>query len=194
MLAAVRALGFGECASPREMPPRRTPWFLDNGAWPAFRKGQPFEGNRFLAALRRLPGLPAPDFIVVPDRVAGGLDSLWFSLTWTPYMQRFGLPLYLAVQDGMVEADVQPHVGNYAGIFIGGKDEWKFAAAPGWARFAHARGLMCHIGRVGSVRRIRRASFAGADSIDSSQPLWGMTEFRRFVHAVGQGEMFREAA
>jgi hypothetical protein len=195
LIAELETLGFGECATPDRLPPRRFPWFLDNGAFPAWKAGRPFDGERFQKALEKLDRIPrGPDFIVVPDKVAGGLDSLWFSLTWAPHVARTGAPLYLAVQDGMTEEDLVPHLKPFAGLFVGGTTEWKLRTGGAWAAFAHAHGRRCHIGRVGSMKRIRWALSTGADSIDSSLPLWSAEKLRRMVRALAQGELFRPAA
>jgi hypothetical protein len=53
-------------------------------------------------------------------------------------------------------------------IFVGGTMEWKMATMGYWARFAHERGMDCHVGRIGTVERMMIADREGADSIDST--------------------------
>ena len=134
----------------------------------------------------------APDFVVCPDRVAGGLDSLEFSRLWLERCEslRPGLRYYLAVQNGMTHDDVS--TDGFAGIFVGGDLPWKIATGESWVRFAHDRHLPCHIGRVGTAKRVYWARRIGADSIDSCLPLWSADNLRTFVQALAsrQLEMF----
>lgn len=195
LIARLSALGFGECAIPGELPPRRTPYFLDNGAFRAWKAGTPFDGEAFLTAAKEARTLPVPpDFLVLPDIVAGGRESLAFSLAWLPAV--FGwAPLYLCVQDGVTEQDMERHVGKIDGIFVGGTLEWKVATGAAWVRFAHANGLPCHVGRVGAANRVRWARRINADSIDSCLPLWSQDNLARFVAALNdqQRELFHAA-
>jgi hypothetical protein len=184
LIAELSALGIGECTSRGEHPPRRIPWFADNGAFGDWKAGRSFDIAAFESDLPRIreAGAP-PDFIVCPDIVAGGLDSLAFSLAWLPRL-RFacpGLPVYLAVQDGMEEGDVPD---GFHGIFVGGSLPWKLATGARWVREAHRRGLPCHVGRVGNARRVAWAIRIGADSIDSSLPLWSQQKMRSFLAAL----------
>ena len=187
LIAELTALGFGECTQPREVPPRRRPWFLDNAAFSAWRAGQPFDEAGFLSALTSdAVASSPPDFVVCPDIVAGGLESLSFSLGWlercasTLPGQRF----YLAVQNGMTEADVLAALDGFAGIFVGGDLPWKIRTSAAWVGLAHRHGLPCHIGRVGTARRVAWARRIGADSIDSCLPLWSRANLTAFVTAV----------
>jgi hypothetical protein len=113
-----------------------------------------------------------PDFIVVPDIVAAGLESLRFSLKWLPKLQSTvgDVPLYLAVQDGMSEDDVRPL--SFDGLFVGGTDPWKTTTSS-WVKLAHENNLLCHLGRAGAYNKIKLAKAARVDSIDSSLPLMG---------------------
>jgi hypothetical protein len=183
LVAELAAAGFGECVQRDEWLPRRHPWFLDNGAYKDFKAGRPFDGAQFRRAFERLAEAPAPDFIVVPDIVAGGSASLdlscewWLEVdelarsTWGAEVQR-----YVAVQDGMSREDILGAIGlveygHRGGIFIGGSTDWKFAAAPGIILEAHRAGVPVHIGRIGSGKRIVYARAIGADSVDSCIPL-----------------------
>lgn len=184
MIRQLESHGFGECVSRGEIPPRRTPWFLDNGAFGDWKAGRVFDGNSFMEDLTQLRDLPtAPDFIVCPDIVAGGHESLTFSLTWAPHIAQHG-PLYLAVQDGMVEVEVLPHLQWFAGIFVGGSLGWKLRTGASWVRFARAQRINVHVGRVGTRRRVAWAKRIGASSIDSSLPLWSAGNMGVFLRAL----------
>ncbi len=185
LIDELNRLGFGEMTNRGEAPPRRSPFALDNGAFKDWTAKAPFNGLAFMRDLHEVQerGL-SPDFVALPDVVAGGLDSLRFSLDWLPRVRRvLPAPLYLVVQDGQTEADIEPHLGALAGLFVGGSLPWKIQTGAAWVHFAHARGLRCHIGRVGTPRRVAWARRIGADSIDSCLPLWSRDNLRSFVEA-----------
>jgi hypothetical protein len=123
----------------------------------------------------------------------GGLASLEVSMLWVERLE--GLPLYLAVQDGMSTADVAPVLDYFLGIFVGGTLPWKLRAASSWVDFAHENGKRCHVGRVGTVGRVEWARAIGVDSIDSSLPLWCEEQMQAFLGALesAQGRLWSEA-
>jgi hypothetical protein len=197
LIERLRALGIGECTVRGELPPRRAPWFYDNGAYSDWTAGRAFDGLKFqndIDRIRRGEIDTPPDFVVAPDQVAGGVRSLEVSLLWIDRLE--GLPLYLAVQDGMRPSDVLPVLDVFAGIFVGGTLPWKLATGPQWVDIAHAQGLRCHVGRVGTVPRVDWARTIGADSIDSSLPLWSEGNLQAFVGALKsrQGRLWTEQA
>lgn len=185
LVGRLRDLGIGEMTVRSEVPPRRFPWAFDNGAFSDFTAGRPFDEPVFVEACNKVrrfvaAGGPRPDFVVVPDIVAGGTASLAFSEAWRERVADLGL-LYLAVQDGMEEDDVDAVVGGYAGIFVGGTLTWKRRTSWRWVEYAHRRGLRCHIGRVGTGARANWANRIGADSIDSALPLFSEGNLRAFL-------------
>lgn len=186
--------GFGEMCVRGECPPRRLPWAFDNGAFKDWTAGKEFDAKKYQGDLDWLwlHSTVRPDFIVVPDRVAGGLDSLRFSESWRPRLEAHGCPLYLVVQDGMGPADVEAAAGPYAGLFVGGTPEWKHRTARDWVDLAHRMGKRCHIGRMGTEKKVRAALRWGADSIDSALPLWSANNLKRFLKGftpTGQVEL-----
>ena len=148
-------------------PPAGLPFAIDNGAWPCFTKKLPFDSDGFSAMVEAHGA--AADFVVVPDIVAGGLESLRFSLSWLDRLRGIRL-LLLPVQDGMSAGEVGAVLRRYPGLglFLGGSTEWKLHTMYGWGMVAHALGCYYHVGRVNSCRRIRLALEAGADSIDGT--------------------------
>jgi hypothetical protein len=166
------------------------PWAYDNGAYTDWAKGRAFDGLAFLDDLETICDAdPAPDFVVLPDRVASG-DSLAFSLAWLRTTWATGLdcwPLYLAVQDGMTAADIPWDMVD--GIFIGGSLDWKVATAATWRHESAAHGLPCHYARCGTKRRVAHAAALGMDSIDSALPLWSRGNLRVFLDALNQGTL-----
>lgn len=161
-------------------------WCLDNGAFQ--RGGTGFDEDAFVAAFCDEMGEEGkidlgvwnhggwfPDFAIVPDIPFGGRESLDFSLNWVERLDtRFRW--LLAVQDGMSEEDVaeawdlSEELGlPLRGIFVGGSIPFKLRTTePVWVPFAHERGGICHVGRVGTLQRLVWAERIGVDSVDSS--------------------------
>ena len=184
-IAELIACGIGECVSRREYPPIRTPWFFDNGAYVDYMRGIPFNAEAWWQELAEVALHPVPpDFVVAPDVVAGGLASLEMSVGWVDRLRELGVRPYLVVQDGMAPNDVAGPLGRFDGLFVGGSTRWKMNTAGTWCDFAHEHGKPCHVGRVGTGRRVRWAREIGADSIDSSQPLWSRDHMRVFLRAL----------
>ena len=190
LVAELEALGIGECTQRGELPPRRSRFFHDCRTFADWRKGRSFNGARWMRDQWRIRnhGL-RPDFVVVPDLIAAGLASLDLSASERRLVAD-GAPAYLVVQEEMTPAmiatwlDEQPD--PYHGIFVGGAAiEWKLETGPAWVRFAHARGMRCHLGRCGPPDRVRWARAVGFDSIDSSFPLWNKARMAAFVEALG---------
>lgn len=197
LIARLSALGFGECCNRGEYPPRRRPWFLDNGAFSDWQSGRAFDAAAFLCDCTSANADPLPpDFGVCPDLVASGLESLAFSLRWLDaHASAFpALRWRLAVQDGMTEADVHAVADRFTGIFVGGSLPWKIATGAAWVRFAHEIGVECHIGRVGTFDRVRWARRIGADSIDSCVPLWSEDNLQRFLRGLDEDPAQQELA
>lgn len=182
--------GIGECTTRKEVPPKRQPWFFDNGAFADFQAGRQFDDSAYEYALKRIETLegPPPDFAVVPDIVGGGRKSLEFSDAWLDRC-RAALPevaMYLAVQPGQDASTVAKSVqrGGYAGLLIGGDVSWKLRTGAKWRTLTRALGIACHVGRAGTMKRVLWARQLEMDSIDSSLPLWSHEHLRRFVDAL----------
>ena len=101
-LSALRAHGWRILLTPDNPTPREGLRFgIDNGAWKAFQQKQPFDGDAFGALVERFGC--AADFVVMPDIVAGGRDSLAFSVSWFPRLRGLrGLRFVSGVQLGDV--------------------------------------------------------------------------------------------
>ena len=140
-------------------------WAIDNGAWGCYQRGMPFDAAAFGLVLERWGH--GADWIVAPDIVAGGLESLALSLSWLPRLARLATTL-IAVQDGMRPEDLRPHIGGRVGIFVGGSTAWKWRTLPGWAALARSRGAHLHVGRVNSAKAIRACASLGVNSCDGT--------------------------
>ena len=139
---------------------------LDNGAWTAHQAGTSFDVPAFQRAVDALGH--GADWIVLPDALCGGLESLELSLSYLPELAVRGFRLLLPVQNGMQREHVIDHLSNQVGIFVGGDDTWKEATLPSWGAVAREVGCWLHVGRVNSARRIRLCALAGAHSFDGT--------------------------
>lgn len=142
------------------------PYGLDNGAWSDFQAGRGFDEGTFETLIDKMGA--GADWIVLPDIVAGGLESLALSKRWMNRVLSVCPLVLIAVQDGMEHADLAPLVGPNVGIFLGGSTEWKLKRMLDWGRFCAEAGCYYHVARVNTITRIRRAAAAGAHSIDGS--------------------------
>lgn len=179
-LAALRGAGWRLLVSATGV--RRTEGFryaLDNGAWTAHQQQRPFDG----AAFRKVVSLLGEDadWVVAPDVVAGGLDSLALTRCWLPWCLERCQRVLIAVQDGMTPPDVADLVSARVGIAIGGRPltdeeraagvtEWKEIqlARNVWGPLCRSRGAWLHALRVNSARRIALCANAGCHSFDGT--------------------------
>lgn len=140
---------------------------LDNGAWGAYQAGESFDRDAFINAVRSVGH--GADWIVVPDIVLGGLESLAVSRSWLPELVEVGRPVLIPIQDGMAFDDLAPLVDpKRIGIFVGGSTEWKEAAILKWGPWCRARGITCHVGRVNTARRVALCAAGRVASFDGS--------------------------
>jgi len=153
----------GWCLTPdNARDPKDMPYFLDNGAFSAWKNQTEWSERRFLALVEKYQNY---DFVVAPDIVCGGTGSLMRSLEYTGKVPS---PLYLAVQDGMCANQVTEFIDHFDGLFIGGSISWKFQTARMWADLAHLHGKKCHAGRVGTWEGFVHMHFSGVDSVDTT--------------------------
>src|SRR5206468_273416 len=116
--------------------PKRVPGLsADQDARPAAETVSPRTGLR-----RSVQGEGGGEFIVAPDVVAAGLDSLRLTEAWLPRLEGVGQRRLVAVQDGMAVGDVRGLLGPAVGVFVGGTVPWKLATMRAWGRLARERG------------------------------------------------------
>ncbi len=181
-LASLDAAGIGMVIQRgrfKVAPPR--PWFYDNAVFEDWRAGKAFDAAKWTEEVPRVL-VSTPDFVVLPDIVASP-DSLAFSLHWLEWLPDTSVPLALVVQDGMVPSAI-PWAERFSLLFVGGTLPWKLDTGRMWVEAGHEHGRRVHIGRVGTAKRVAWAYSAGADSIDSSLPLWSVEQLRGFVRAL----------
>jgi hypothetical protein len=170
-LAALRAHGWGLLVSRAGV--WRTEgferWGSDNGAWADFQAGRSFDEDAYEHFLDWVGAQPVhPDWIVLPDIVAGGLPSLRLSMRYLNRCLSLAPLVLIAVQDGMETTDLAALVGTAVGVFLGGSTEWKLATMRAWGEFCAERGIHYHVARVNSTKRMNLAASCGTQSVDGS--------------------------
>lgn len=146
------------------------PYAIDNGAWSAHLRDKPFSEEAFINCLkfsREHPELGEPDWVVLPDIVAGGVPSLKYSLSWESRVRPYSEKVLIAVQDGMKPKDIEKYLDGHTGIFVGGSTPWKLRTLPLWGAAARGRCYL-HVARVNTMKRINLCSGVGADSFDGT--------------------------
>lgn len=157
---------------------------LDNGAWGAFTAGGAWDEGAFRACVERLGG--TADFVVAPDVVEGGRASLALSEAWLPWLRPRCRQVVIAVQDGVLPADVASFVEQGIGIAIGGSTAWKEAMC---ARRVFVAPVL-HVLRVNTGRRLELARHAGATSVDGSGPSKWAAVADRLPRRLEQGALW----
>lgn len=141
---------------------------LDNGAFPAWRRGEVMTLGEQLDGLHKACELVEPEWIVAPDVVADP-HKTWARLCACQLeLEQYGLDrLLLPVQDGMNMARVAAMARDLrCGIFVGGSG-WRFKRAALVAlRDEGVRWV--HVGRARSASQLEACAELGADSCDSS--------------------------
>lgn len=183
-LSALRANGFRLLivASGVQRDEGWTQYALDNGAWAYHQRGEPFDEQRFRDLVGKFGA--GADWCVLPDIVAGGVESLRLSLSWMTWVLERTPRALIAVQDGMEIHHVEHLIGDRIGIFVGGSTEWKLETLPMWGSLATR--CWVHVGRVNSVRRIRMCQQAGATSFDGTSASVFSVTAKKLGHAARQ--------
>ena len=162
---------------------------IDNGAWTSFQKGEPFDVDAFAGLVKKMGA--GADWIVAPDIVMGGMESLEKSVSWLPILEGIA-PILIPVQNGMTAEDLRPLVGPSVGIFVGGDTEWKESSMPIWGRLKRETGCYLHVGRVNTRRRILLCHLAGADSFDGTSGSRYAKTIEPLSAAISQQTLFKE--
>lgn len=165
-------------------------WCFDNGAFADYLAGKSFDEDAFMRRLEkfiaRMPTIPY--LAVLPDIVAGG-DASWdFSMKWLNSGKLpKEWPWYLAVQDNMSTDWVISVLDrpDLAGVFLGGSTQYKSWALY-WRKVTAHFKKPFHYARAGTVDKLAHAVMCGADSIDSTTPLWTYARLDSFLQALTQ--------
>lgn len=181
------AAGLGHLTSPatgsavESMLATGLPWAADNGAFAGFEPGA------FARMVEKVAGQPRLLWLACPDVVGDAAGTLRLFEEWMPQL-RWRVPLAFVLQDGQ---ESLPVPWRYlAAVFVGGSTRWKVGgAAARLVEQAKRHGLLAHMGRVNSLRRIRTAIDFGCDTIDGGQfSRWGDVKLERGCQWV-QGEL-----
>jgi hypothetical protein len=143
------------------------PYAVDNGAFSGF------DPVAFRKLLRRVVGEPRCLWVACPDRVGDSKGTLALFREWREEVAASGQPVAFVGQDGAEEMSLP--WDDFACLFVGGSTRWKLSrAAVDLMAEAKRRGRAVHVGRVNSLRRMRWAYDAGADTVDgTSASRWG---------------------
>lgn len=178
---------------------------IDNGAWTTHQLNQDlepgaepllFDGVSFGRVLTKFGD--TADWTACPDVVGGGLRSLELSLAWLPVVSNMCQRALIPVQNGghgerdMQPGDISDLLGPSVGIFVGGSTAWKLSTMAMWGDLARSKGAWCHVGRVNSVRRIRKCALAGATSFDGTSASRYAVEIRKLDDASRQQHLILE--
>ena len=182
-VAALEREGWGRMVVKHRIRPYPgEPWALDNGAYGAWKAERDWPEAQFRRFLTWAEGEAAagrsPLFGVVPDIVAAGQASLAWSVAWRAQL-RDAFPWLLAVQDGMEPAAVARALPAFDGVFLGGTLRFKRDEGRRYRDLAGERGGWFHYGRASRYWLLEHARELGADSADSTGPLYSVAEFRR---------------
>lgn len=127
---------------------------------------------RWLAMLDRYRGVPGCLFAVVPDVVG---DAAATNVRWARYhgaVRNRGYRAAYVTQNGCRSIPA-----SAGAMFVGGDDAWKDGPdARRLAADARRRGMWCHMGRVNTRGRLRRAASEGYDSVDGTKLAFGPDE------------------
>jgi hypothetical protein len=190
-VAFIQERGWGRmCVEARPKPYQFEPWGFDNQAfktwqdvgfvpnlteddWCILWACEAYE--RRLAAARECA---TPPYIAIVPDIPASAASLGYSVMWRESLPN-DWPWYLALQDGMTMAGVRDVAHMFDGLFLGGSDKFKLGAQV-WCDLAHFCGKKFHYARAGTRRKVLHAHAIGADSLDSSFPLWSKERFHKF--------------
>jgi hypothetical protein len=194
------------CVAKTPKPYPYEPWGFDCRAFPAWQQvGCPigltqdswamlWDADDFEQWLETCRNVAMPPRIAVCPDIPGSMESLEWSLMWRESLPS-DWPWYLALQDGMTPEAVTDVAHLFTGFFLGGSDAFKLTAQ-GWCDLAHFCGKKFHYARAGTRKKLQHAYAVGADSLDSSYPLWTKHRFWQFgqwVDGLGLQETFEFA-
>lgn len=170
-------IGFLITPRARWLPDPAYPWAADNDAYSGF------DADAYRQMIDRVAGIEGCMFATLPDVVGDHLATFDMADEWLPELEgRF--PIGLVAQDGMSIADLDWWSAAIHCLFIGGSTEWKMGRdAARLVMRAKQLGLLVHMGRVNSARRLRYAMALGCDTVDgSSMAQFTSTHLAGFHH------------
>lgn len=170
--------------SHQKMTPHDWPYILDNGAFHAYKNGEPWDADAFVGRVSQIESMPRdPDFVVLPDVVTNPSKTKERATKWAGII---GYQTAYPVQDGITPEDAVEMCDRTDSeyIFVGGTEQWKRETAASFVETAHDNDLKCHIGRPGDLQW---ADDIGADSVDTTSIVQSQSwdRLRRLEQSVG---------
>lgn len=157
-----------------------TPVIIDNGAWPAYRKGEPLSREEQVdGIIKTVEELSEFEIraAILPDVIGDPSASVKRALASIPELEQHlsSSQLFFVAQDGQnVEALAYEAENLGAGVFVGGQThDFKFEFL---ASFRELSDTFVHIGRISAANHIQRAHELGANSFDNT------TFMRNYAH------------
>ena len=136
-------------------------------------------------------------FAVAPDVVGDAAATIGKSLPFLPLIRGLGYPAAFVAQNGQDRLPVP--WDEFDVLFNGGDDGWKLGEPMRrLAAEAKARGKWLHMGRVNSLKRMRRARADGYGSCDGTFIRFGpdirLPEALGWLRDANEQLMFGEAS
>ena len=143
------------------------PYSLDNGKFITYSHNISWDKDLFISHCDRIFDFYLkPLWIVVPDVVGNREQTLDNWCFWESLLRKYGVPLAIAVQDGMTVNDIH-NLNTFRDtdfIFVGGSTLWKLQTLCNWtANFKNV-----HCGRVNTWKRLWQCYHAGCTSVDGT--------------------------
>jgi len=148
---------------------------LDNGAYSYWNRNLDFPSDKFRTCVDRYG--ERADWIVLPDVIGDWQATNEFSNEWYEELRDVN-QLLIVAQNGSEEdnyRDLCTWIDKGCGVFVGGDDEFKKAHTSSIIRLCKENGVICHVGRVNSMKRATWCNNIGAFSFDGS----GMARFTK---------------
>lgn len=186
----------------------RVGWWPEGATWAA--DNLCFRGLDVPAWLKFLAKLAAsdlrPSWVACPDVVGDAARTWELYDLWSPLLRSMGLPVAFVLQDGMHNFAMRGLLTReilerrLAAVFVGGSTAFKVGdVAASCCRQAKDHGLLVHVGRVNSLRRIlyfaRRCRDEGwsVDSIDGGTAVWGDTNLPKMIRFIDRALACRQS-
>ena len=150
------------------------PWFpyaMDNGAFPAWDQATntwdaaKWSESAWKALLFWAQAAPMRAlWAIVPDVPGNAAATLERWARFAPIVERAGIPLAVAVQDGMTAETVRALSPAADVVAVGGSTDWKWSTAEQWCRdFKRVHVLRCN-----SPTRLEQLESWGCESTDGT--------------------------
>lgn len=136
------------------------PFAIDNGAFGAWRRGDPWDANLFKSVVLKF-AKHQPLFVVCPDAIGDKEKTLKLWAEWSQWLREQRVPVAFVFTNGMTLDDI-PSDADF--VFIGGDNqfkEWAITQIPNIAK-------PVHVGRVNHHSRLWKSHNWGAASCDGT--------------------------